>query len=107
MFGDLFGMHFREILPGDESYQAVVRPYLEYSAVREREAKLGVFFVSDMGLTQKPLGYLVLDLEGRVGKPPGAACMAFRNVCACFFLVELGTLPTDIKPSINLKASTV
>ena len=87
IFGDFIGIDFREIFPGDEQYQSAVHPYLENSCVKEREVKLGVFSVYNIGVNPKPLGFLVLDLEERGGKPRGALCKIFASVCVCPFLV--------------------
>jgi hypothetical protein len=95
-------MDFREIFPDDKQYQSAVRLYLQDANVKEREARLGVFSVHDIGFVAKPLGYLVLDLEERDGKPRGALCRTFANVCACSSVAEPATLRTNFKSSIHM-----
>ncbi|KAE9365453.1 zincin [Stipitochalara longipes BDJ] len=79
IFRDLFGMNFIEIYPSDQEYQIVLRFYLNFIKIRERDVNLRLFAVRDTGIIRRPLGYVVLDLIQRDGKPLGAFCQQFSK----------------------------
>jgi hypothetical protein len=91
--GELLGMQFVEVIPGAKSYPMLVSAYLASSKVTEREAELSVLLVRDMtGFTPSPLGYLVMDLIERDGKPRQLHCGSFPRVRACTPLLEFAVL---------------
>jgi len=83
IFGGLFGMDFIEFFPGDQVYQTVVPLYLKALQLRERDVSLRLFAVRDVGMKSRPLGFLVLDLVARHGRPRGAFCRNFAKVWFC------------------------
>ena len=84
IFGDIFGMQFLEVPPGDQHYQTTFNIYLKTRGLKN--ADLDVFCISDItGFTSKPIGFLILDLKERDGKAASNFCTTFNIVRSSSF----------------------